>query len=211
MPKSERIQVFNTGIGLKEGDPDPHWQIVARSDQPNFKPQPAVVTAVGRSSPPPFLENVPRRSQWISTANGLPLLPDGVTYTFRTAFEMTAFQPRTPVLRGRFIADNFVIAIRLNGEAAGVPAIDSYDSNYPLEQFHPFTINKGFVEGTNILEIDVFNGAIAAPATIRGSRRARPPWPFSFELEGSAIRSWEAPPANPDHRRGEKPQKEVSR
>ena len=42
MPKSVPIVLFNTGVGLKEGEPDPHWQVVARSDDPKFKPQPAL-------------------------------------------------------------------------------------------------------------------------------------------------------------------------
>ncbi len=41
MPKSVPITLFNTGVGLKPGDPDPHWQIVSRSDDPTFKPRPA--------------------------------------------------------------------------------------------------------------------------------------------------------------------------
>ena len=28
-PKRVPIKLFNTGLGLKEGEPDPHWQIVA--------------------------------------------------------------------------------------------------------------------------------------------------------------------------------------
>ena len=44
-PAGRRSKLFNTGVGLKEGDPDPHWQLVARSDDPHFKPWPAVVTA----------------------------------------------------------------------------------------------------------------------------------------------------------------------
>ncbi len=41
-----KMKLFNTGIELKEGDADPHWQIVAVSNDPKFKPQAAVVTLV---------------------------------------------------------------------------------------------------------------------------------------------------------------------
>ena len=84
MPKPGPLKLFNTGVGLKEGDLDPHWQVVARSDDPNFKPQPAVVTAVG----PGHLANDPGEAQWISLSNGPPQLPNGVTCTFRTTFEI---------------------------------------------------------------------------------------------------------------------------
>ena len=94
MPKRMPINAFNTGVGLKEGDPDPHWQLVARSDDPHFKPRPAVVTrtvtADGRAL---WLRNEPTQSQWISTADGLPELPDHVIYTFRTTFELPGLMP----------------------------------------------------------------------------------------------------------------------
>ncbi len=94
MPKRMPINAFNTGVGLKEGDPDPHWQLVARSDDPHFKPRPAVVTrtvtADGRAL---WSRNEPTQSQWISTADGLPELPDHVIYTFRTTFELPGLMP----------------------------------------------------------------------------------------------------------------------
>ena len=62
MPKSVPIVLFNTGVGLKEGDADPHWQLVARSDDPKFKPQPGRVRVAGDNA----LENDPARSQWLS-------------------------------------------------------------------------------------------------------------------------------------------------
>ena len=46
MPRRVRIKMFNTGVNLKVGDPDPHWQLVARSDDPKFKPRPAMVTSI---------------------------------------------------------------------------------------------------------------------------------------------------------------------
>ena len=51
MPRRVRIKMFNTGMNLKEGDRDPHWQLVARSDDPKFKPRPAVVTETADHPP----------------------------------------------------------------------------------------------------------------------------------------------------------------
>ncbi len=160
MPKWVPIKLFNTGVGLKEGDPDPHWQLVARGDDPNFQPRPAVVTAAHAY----WLTNYPTRSQWLSTADGPPEVPN-VTYTFRTTFELANALPETAVLRGRFIADNHVQAIRLNGRQLPVPEHGwgrlgggIFSDGDAFNLFIEFSAQKGFVEGGNTLEIDVHNG-----------------------------------------------------
>ena len=104
-------------MGVKEGQADPHWQIVARSDDPAFKPKSAVVASM---KGPWFMANDSERSQWISLGGDKPKLPDGVTYTFRTTFQL-ADATHQAVLRGGFMADNHVAAIRLNGRSLVVP------------------------------------------------------------------------------------------
>jgi len=150
MPRWVPIKIFSTGIGLKEGDADPHWQIVARSDQPDFQPCQAVVTKV---SSPFFLANDPEHSQWISLSGELSDLPNDVIYTFRTTFELEA---DVAILRGWYIADNRVRAVRLNGNVVESP---DYESKPPFNRFRSFTIKEGFVVGKNTLEIDVENGS----------------------------------------------------
>ncbi|MBU4271700.1 MAG: FecR family protein, partial [Planctomycetes bacterium] len=180
MPKWVPIKLFNTGIGLKEGDEDPHWQLVARSDAPDFQPQPAVVTAALGPA------GKPEQSQWISTADGPPILPNNVTYTFRTTFEFTDALPGTAVLRGRFIADNHVMAIRLNGKQLDVPE----HGDCFFDQFSEFSAAKGFVPGTNTLEIDVYNDVMEVYYSV-----VRPLWALSdsspmglrVELSGSVV------------------------
>jgi hypothetical protein len=151
LPQPTPIKLFNTGVGLKEGDPDPHWQIVARSDQIDFKPQAAVVT----SHPPVMLPNDPGRSQWISTAGNMPEVPNDTVYTFRTTFDLAGRSLKDVVLRGRFLVDNHVDAIRLNGRDLHVP---EHSCTSAFNRFQEFIARNGFVEGTNILEIDVYNG-----------------------------------------------------
>ncbi len=151
MPQWMPIRLFSTGVGLKEGDEDPHWQIVARSDDPHFKPRPAVVTWVDVWID---RENDPSKSQWISMDNGPPNVPAPVTYTFRTTFELAGMVPGAAVLEGRFIADNHVDAIRLNGKAIPVA---KHGRDYPFYQCTGFSIRDGFVEGSNVLEFDVRN------------------------------------------------------
>jgi hypothetical protein len=161
MPRRVPIELFNTGIGLKEGDADPHWRIVARSDQPDFMPVAAAVTTVT----PDWLRNVwlpndAKEAQWISTAGDLPDLPGDETFTFRTTFVLTDFVPGSASLRGKFIADDYVAAVRLNGIPVSVPAPEAqHDSGgLPFERFAEFVADAGFCEGENTLEIDVRNG-----------------------------------------------------
>ncbi len=184
MPRRARIEVFNTGVGLNEGDADPHWQIVAVSNDPKFKPRSAVVAWADR--PSQFRPNDPSRSQWISTADQLPDLPDDVTYTFRTTFELADYVPGSAKLRIGFMADNHVQAVRLNGKNISVPG---HGYLAPFVDPHWFFIEKGFVEGTNVLEFDVLNG-VPGERTPSGIS----PMALLVELEGSMFRNGRAVP-----------------
>jgi hypothetical protein len=152
IPRRIPIKVFNTGYMVSAGGTDPHWEIVARSDDPSFRPRRAVVA---RIDPDKFLPNDYSRSQWISTDHILPDETNGVTYTFRTTFDLPDAESCPVELRGRFIVDNHVAAIRLNGRLIEVPEHGYAD---PFVEFHSFLIKQGFVKGSNVLEIDVFNG-----------------------------------------------------
>ncbi len=182
MPKRVRIPMFNTGVNLKNGDRDPHWQLVARSDDPKFKPRPAVVTESGDTR---RVANQSDRSQWISAVGSSGAVPDGVVYTFRTTFDLEGMRPSTANLHGRFVVDNHVRAIRLNGHSIAVPPHGHQEFGF----FHPFSSNRGFVDGINVLEIDVENGdpQAKAPASMLG---------LLVELEGSVVTGWPEPPAN---------------
>jgi hypothetical protein len=152
IPRRIPVKVFSTGYRVSVGSTDPHWEIVARSDDPTFRPRRAVVVFI---DPEKFLPNDYSRSQWISTDRILPDERDGVTYTFRTTFDLPDAESSPVELHGRFIVDNHVSAIRLNGRLIEVPEHGYAD---PFVEFHSFLINKGFVSGNNVLEIDVFNG-----------------------------------------------------
>ena len=185
MPKRVPIKLFNTGLGLKEGEPDPHWRLTAVSNDPKFKPRPAVVSSLPYQI---WLANDPDRSQWISTADGMPNLPHGVTYTFRTTFQLVDVMPETAVLQGWFIVDNYIRAIRLNGKEVPVPEHGD-GSNGVFHQFYRFVARRGFVEGTNVLEMDVYNGLRGPPPKASASAMA-----LRVELEGSVRGKASAPP-----------------
>ncbi len=183
LPKSTAIVVFNTGVGLKPGSADPHWQLAARSDDPQFKPRPAMVTS---NIPGVWAGNESQQSQWISANSASPAMPDKVTYTFRTTFELADASPEKAVVHGWFMADNHVRAIRINGRPVSVPEHDFYG---PFDRFHPFTIRSGFVRGTNVLDIEVVNGT-------PHDNRHLTPMGVRVELRGAAAREWRRPATN---------------
>ncbi len=184
MPKRVRIKAFNTGLNLKEGKSDPRWQLVARGDKPKFKPRAAVVVNTAGT---PYLLNQADRSQWISATSDMSPLPNGVVYTFRTSFDLKGMRPSTAVLHGRFAVDNHVRAIRLNGGEIPVPRHGYEEFGF----FHGFQSDRGFVEGTNVLEVDVENGEEGSDP----SRTSSSPMGLLVELDVSAMSAWPEAPA----------------
>jgi len=151
IPLRVPLRVFNTGKGLVEGEPDLHWEIIRASNDPNFKPRQAAVASVLEGCWGP---NEPSRSQWISTEGKSPLTMAGV-YTFRTTFDLTGMTPKTAVLRGWFLVDDRMQSMRINGRE--VPLKETSCGPVPYSLYRRFTIDQGFVEGVNILEIEVIN------------------------------------------------------
>ena len=140
--------MFNTGDNLTSGQPDPHWEVVAVSNDPNFRARPAIVW-------PPFGVVLMTQSQPISLVGPVTQLPDNTFYTFRTTFDVpAAIRLNSIQLNGRFIVDNHIQAIRLNGHEVRVPGHWYADFDFS----HVFSITRGFVAGKNVLEIDVENG-----------------------------------------------------
>jgi hypothetical protein len=178
MPRLLPIALFNTGIGLKKGDRDPHWQVVARSDDAEFKPRPAVVRGLEAEI---FLKDDPAHSQWLSLAAGDVAFPEEVVYVFRTTFDLTGRLPSRAVLHGKFLADDRLVGIRLNGRRLPVPL---HRDGMPFLAWTGFQVSSGFVSGKNVLEFDVLN---ANPYLSPNQRRtARSRMSFRAELQGTA-------------------------
>ena len=97
MPRRVRIKMFNTGMNLKDGDRDPHWQCVARSDDAKFKPRPAVVTD-GRDRR--RVTNQSDRSQWISAVGGGGTCPTASYTPFARRSILRECGHRRPICTG---------------------------------------------------------------------------------------------------------------
>ena len=180
LPKRVPVKLFNTGANLKEGDPDPHWEVVAVSNDPSFKPRPAFVVAGFDAQY--WLSNDPDRSQWISPFRDWKPQPHEIIYTYRTTFDLDGLSPSTAKLRVRVIGDNHVKAVRINGRNAAVPQHEYEQLCY--DRFLPVAITRGFVAGNNLLEIDVENNLPGVP------RRKSSETGLRVELDGSVMTEW---------------------
>jgi hypothetical protein len=181
MPRTTPIALFSTGTGLKAGQRDPHWQVVSRSDDPTFKPQPAVVR--GMKPDEYFMVDDPDRSQWLSLLPGDREYAQEVIFVFRTEFDLTGMLPSTAVLRGKFVADDRLVGIRLNGRRLAVPV---HPDGGPFLAWSSFRIASGFVQGKNVLEFDVLNSNPYISPLQRRKTESR--MSFRAELEGAAMR-----------------------
>jgi hypothetical protein len=150
------IPLFNTGRGLEEGDEDPHWRVVAGPNCPQYSgPQFAVVC----NADDRYLSNDRDHSQWVSLVNPVrPGLPPNATFTYQTKFDLTGYDLRSVVISAQVIADNGVRAVRINGEEVPVESWMLNDEDQVFNRFHVIEIAKGFREGSNVIEFDVWNG-----------------------------------------------------
>ena len=129
-----------------------------------------------------YMPNDRKSSQWVSMVNWRKADPNS-TYTFQTTFDLTGFDRATVQLFGRFLADNGIKEVRVNGKPA---ILESWVDNTPGQhfsqpQFRSVNVSEGLIEGTNTIEIDVWNG-LMLPAD---KNRATPnPMALRVEWEG---------------------------
>jgi hypothetical protein len=168
------IPARGTGQGLKIGDPDPRWQLVADSNDRAFAARPAVVCGPG----PVGLDN-DDRSAWVSTAGDRPNVPGG-KYTFATTFDLAGFDPSTVELHLALGVDNFVREVLLNGKPTGL--VLARPPNEAKSKRTASEIKEGFVPGENRLEIVVENGAGV------GTKNRPNAMALRAELSGTAVR-----------------------
>jgi hypothetical protein len=158
-PPLEPFPIFGTGVGLDEGQADPHWWITEVKNRAGIQPRHAVVTAGGPSSNGHYLggcmSNMKVYSredgQWISLfANG-PLAPVNDRTTFRTEFDLTGFDPATAKIEGQFVGNDYVTQMRLNGKSI-LERPQGMQAPYFMR---PICIEHGFVAGKNTIEMVV--------------------------------------------------------
>lgn len=173
------IQLHNSGEGLAEGDEDPYWQVLADPTSDADRSGYALVCEPDER----YLPNEPSQSQWISKADWRTTPPNS-QYTFRTEFDLDGYDLSTIRFFGRFLADNGVQEVRVNGKPVKVESwIDNASyQEFDHSQFRFVNVTEGLVAGTNGIEIDVWNGTFQVPAEWQGD-----PNPMALRVEWYAF------------------------
>lgn len=152
--------LFNTGtdssnVALAGGDgvTDPHY-LIAASSSPGFAGSQAVTFVH-----PAYAPN-DANSRWISISS--TGTPGSNTTSYRLTFDLTGFDPLTAVITGDWGVDNDG-AILINGVATGNTLTGGSTNNFNV--LHAFTINSGFVAGSNFIDFVVTD--LGAPTALR--------------------------------------------
>jgi hypothetical protein len=181
LPAPELFPLFGTGAGLARGAADPHWQIIAVSVDPDFKPQPAIVVLQPDQA---YVSESRDKGQWVALDAEAKDYPDECRWTYRTKFDLTGFDVNSALIEGQFAADDYIAELRLNGRVVPLVTCGDYTKYYPVR------IEKGFVEGQNVLEITLVNRSDPKSTP---SRMA-----LCVQLNGTARRSTERMAAERD-------------
>ncbi len=142
---AEPIPIYSTGASAAVDGSDRHWTIVS---SPYGDEHAAMVVTAAL---PGWYAPTTADATWVSyhaSGGDTPLMGQ---YRYRTSFDLTGLDPSTAVLTGQWTSDNGS-RIYLNGEATTF-SIDDNSAGF----LHDFTISRGFVSGTNHLDIEVDN------------------------------------------------------
>jgi hypothetical protein len=158
-------ELFSTGVAgdgvlAAGGSVDPHYQLISSADPAWAGPQAYVLNDVWPVQAGVYMLNGPD-SKWIAprvdaAAGNL----DG-NYIYRTAFLLDTQDPATVLLQGKWAMDNLGLDIRLNGVSMGL------SNNTGFGSFGSFTINSGFVAGSNTLDFIISNAPPPGPTAMR--------------------------------------------
>jgi len=134
--------LFATGVDsagsiLGDNADDPHYTLLPSGG--------AAKTIFSSSIPGSWVANDPA-SRWVwETASGTPT---DVTRTFRITFDLTGLLPTTAQISGTWSTDNSGLDILINGNSTA-------NTSGGFSAFTNFTIDSGFVPGTNNLDFVV--------------------------------------------------------
>lgn len=155
--------LFSTGLNengtvVSPGMPDPHYQLTQSAQS---TPPPPAIAATVIQNHPAWLAN-DTLSSWIGPVNpGTSAVATG-TYTYRTRFSLSGFDPTTATLAVSIGVDNRLTDVLLNGVSQGIACAGFAALS------GDFSIPGGFAAGTNTLDFVTANDDSSAnPAGFR--------------------------------------------
>jgi len=190
-------KLFNTGVAaggalLGGSTTDPHYTLSASADASYPGPNAVTVNSVWPLAPGAWLANGPA-SAWIAPRADQSAGNAPGTYTYRTTFDLTGYDPATASIAGSVAVDDSLTDIRLNGHSVGTVSAG-------FGSLTGFTIVAGstnFVAGSNTLDFVVFNnGTGNNPTGLRvemaGTVAVPPPTLTAVSSGGQIVLSWPA-------------------
>ncbi len=175
------LALYNSGLGFGVGDEDPNWRVVAGPGVDPAKARFAVVCEPDER----YMPNEPGVSQWVSFGDWRTAKSHSV-YTFQTSFDLRGFDLTTIQLFGRFLADNGIREVRVNGSVVDVEswADNVFGQSFGDHEFRTVNVTDGLVAGENVIEIDVWNGVFQhMPPDTPNPMALRVEW-FAFGRHG---------------------------
>lgn len=157
------ITIFNTGVNndgslAAEGSVDLHYTLIASADPD-----------ASQNGPEAFVVQSPRPPVYVNTPTAQYIAPDpnqnfgecctGGTYTYRTTFDLTGFDPSTANITGIWRTDDNGLNILINGTGTGQTSVVHVDT--------AFSVSSGFVSGLNTLDFSINN--VSGPSGLRVS------------------------------------------
>jgi hypothetical protein len=179
-PPYKPVALHNSGFDLSEGDEDPHWRVIAGPEKEAQWPVYASVCPAHVQ----YLPNDREMSQWISVADWMHCEATSV-YTFQTTFDLEGYDLSTIQLFGRFLADNGIQDVRVNGVSVEVQSWRDNELHqlFGDQKFRYVNVTNGLKQRWNTIEIDVFNGTFKN----KGGSMEGVPNPMALRVEWYAF------------------------
>lgn len=157
-------KLYNTGVDdtgalLGPNVVDPHYTLIESADADFAGPETRTLTDAYPVAPAgPWIAKGPN-SGWIAPQGNQGTGNAAGSYTYRTTFDLTGFDPAKARITGKWTSDNTGVDIVLNDVYLGI----SQPGNFGA--LNDFTIETGFVAGINTLDFLVFNAGDAVNPT----------------------------------------------
>lgn len=142
------IGLFDTGAGVNVGDADLNYTLTG--------PVSGALALTGAAG----WVAAPAGSHWIGPAGGDTTAQPVGTYSYAIEFDLTAMDVASAVITGNWASKDGG-EIFLNGVSTGITRSSIGPFFYSFKSLKDFTIDSGFVEGTNVLEFRINNNSFA--------------------------------------------------
>ncbi|MEM6504622.1 MAG: hypothetical protein AAF711_04055 [Planctomycetota bacterium] len=158
-----------SGKGIRLREVDPQWQVVAIDGESVDRPIEMVVSSF--ESHTKNFPNDPGQSQWVAYLPSKEVADRKISYVVRTTLELPGgIDPASASIRMRYVPDNDLRSLRVNGAEIKVPEVTSPASEDRVDEFterYELWISSGLVEGQNTIEFELVDYAMVVGINVQ--------------------------------------------